>query len=85
MNKFSIVLNGSRGYSKGLGVVQSDLNVVDFCKELLDNKIDEMKGDFDSLVELDSFVKEFCEIGRQGGGSWAVVFGEDSWYEVVQV
>ena len=84
MNKFSVVLNGSRGYSKDLGVVESDLNVVDFCEELLDNKIDEMKDDFDSLVELDSFVKEFCEIGREGD-SWAVVFGEDSWYEVVQV
>jgi hypothetical protein len=48
-----------------------------YCERLL-------KDDFDSLVELDSFVKEFCEIGREGD-SWAVVFGEDSWYEVVQV
>ena len=80
MKNYLIELNGSRGYEKKMNV-ESELNMEDFCIELMMSEVEKMRENFDSEDELNEYVEDFCEIGREED-CMVVVFGEDCYYRI---
>ena len=60
--------------------IKSDLNIEDFCKNLLKEKVDDLR---EKEVE-EEYIKEWCGYGKFGS-KWEVNYGEGLGYDVYEV
>jgi len=90
MNKYILVLNGSkgdvfrwksfvRGVFEDVEVRESELNIEDFCNELYKEVLSEV------YKNVDGDEDEFIGVRDMGDGSWEVGVSDEEWYSVWKV
>jgi hypothetical protein len=87
MNKYILVLNGSRGMIENVEVRESELNIEDFCNELYKKVLNEVykNVDEDEKESVDKYVEEFGLVSDMRDGSWEVGVSDEEWYSVWKV
>jgi hypothetical protein len=87
MNKYILVLNGSRGMIEDVEVRESELNIEDFCNELYKEVLSEVyeNVDEDEKESVDEYVGEFGLVSNMGDGSWEVGVSDEEWYSVYEI
>lgn len=60
--------------------VKSNLNIEDFCKKLLEEEIEGLRGE----GEDEGYIEKFCGIGKFGN-KWEVNYGEGMGYDVYEL
>jgi len=87
MNKYILVLNGSRGMIEDVEVRESELNIEGFCNELYKEVLGEVykNVDEDEKKSVDEYVGEFGLVSNMGDGSWEVGVSDEEWYSVYEI
>jgi hypothetical protein len=86
-NVYRVEKIGSRGAVEDEDIIDSDLNIEQFCKQLLKDKMEEELSqitDPKQRAEMLADFKEWMNVGEYGD-HWEVTYSEESGYKVYQM
>jgi hypothetical protein len=89
MKSYIKIFRGSRGEVENVEVVESELDVREFCKELYSSLVkklmEEVEG-VESVEEMNEYLGEFGGVSEESyDGMWEVGISEEEFVEVYEV